>query len=884
MDSTKKRGRADTEGPEEEEHSVFILLAKNRALATNLYSYKLKIEQLESQVISLQRNLLTERATTSICSRHMQIVSRHVTFLIHYIVPCLLLALQLQRGLLDAIHSLPSSAVDEAEVRQLHALSETAEAVQSSHHSGVIISNLLEVDAVMADGTFPPTASAAIDESFAKRCAFLARVTQIVVAACQSLGSAGVPPKALAQSDTSSRLQQALHDKIAALRDVIANKASEIIASDARCRQLESDLRRKTRSLERLLFDHPSLRADYELHQKSISAHHVLEPYEASSAHSEIPASAGFVAEPAGNALAPSPIAHLDRDISVASFTSAASGPAPNIISASAVLPVVEGAAASAEISVATASKELLALEKQIEQLTQDLCDQRDETDVYKSLAESQSNDIKDRDSQILMLQTELLRTRQGVMPEAAVLGSKLYIDKCSALEAMEDQLSRSEAETHTARTQLERMRMRATTAEALVAKLMHESTVFDLQLKEAYLQRTHEVERALEEAIAEKDTILRNLERLRAADSLGPGWKARCDAAEKLITSLRFELKQVRSDWLTSLRSDNAIQQLLAEIHSSAPPSADTNISALRLECESLRAERDTLSSMLESVSTGYDTAVDDAATAQGAARELSVAVERLEGDAASFATERAAWLETRAALEAVISDCKASISAHQATIGAHKVLLDSARAELAAKEEKSMSAQRDAARLALVGSPASVSVQSELRQRIQELQRQLEVASQQAAGALRELVDAEASKTKVQEKVVELTKRAEKREEKLQRLKERLAVLEGSHSSPLNVGPSPAAAAAASTAAAAAPVVNGGSETIGTDHYKFVQRAITCSVCSTHSKDTVIVKCGHCFCKSCLDQRLQLRSRKCPHCNQAFGADDLKPIYLTV
>ncbi|KAF8441798.1 BRE1 E3 ubiquitin ligase-domain-containing protein [Kalaharituber pfeilii] len=55
-------------------------------------------------------------------------------------------------------------------------------------------------------------------------------------------------------------------------------------------------------------------------------------------------------------------------------------------------------------------------------------------------------------------------------------------------------------------------------------------------------------------------------------------------------------------------------------------------------------------------------------------------------------------------------------------------------------------------------------------------------------------------------------------------------------------------------------------------------------CSVCKSRWKDTAIRSCGHVFCKQCAEERITLRSRKCPTCARAFAATDIIPVYLGV
>eukprot|EP00923_Selenidium_pygospionis_P019397 GHVN01033931.1.p3 GENE.GHVN01033931.1~~GHVN01033931.1.p3 ORF type:complete len:434 (+),score=87.78 GHVN01033931.1:1171-2472(+) len=58
--------------------------------------------------------------------------------------------------------------------------------------------------------------------------------------------------------------------------------------------------------------------------------------------------------------------------------------------------------------------------------------------------------------------------------------------------------------------------------------------------------------------------------------------------------------------------------------------------------------------------------------------------------------------------------------------------------------------------------------------------------------------------------------------------------------------------------------------------------KRIVRCTICEENNKDTVIVRCGHLFCLSCAEDRLKTRLRKCPTCGEAFGASDVRRVYL--
>lgn len=64
--------------------------------------------------------------------------------------------------------------------------------------------------------------------------------------------------------------------------------------------------------------------------------------------------------------------------------------------------------------------------------------------------------------------------------------------------------------------------------------------------------------------------------------------------------------------------------------------------------------------------------------------------------------------------------------------------------------------------------------------------------------------------------------------------------------------------------------------------DEIERYKKVIRCSLCNINIKNSVIVKCMHVFCDSCLDERLKARQRKCPNCQIEFNSGDIKRIYF--
>ncbi|KAJ5753688.1 uncharacterized protein N7511_007841 [Penicillium nucicola] len=62
----------------------------------------------------------------------------------------------------------------------------------------------------------------------------------------------------------------------------------------------------------------------------------------------------------------------------------------------------------------------------------------------------------------------------------------------------------------------------------------------------------------------------------------------------------------------------------------------------------------------------------------------------------------------------------------------------------------------------------------------------------------------------------------------------------------------------------------------------YEMLRTIAICTVCRTNFKNTAIKTCGHVFCRECVDERQQSRSRKCPNCGKSFGSNDYMHITL--
>ncbi|GAA5857751.1 hypothetical protein JCM8547_005970 [Rhodosporidiobolus lusitaniae] len=94
--------------------------------------------------------------------------------------------------------------------------------------------------------------------------------------------------------------------------------------------------------------------------------------------------------------------------------------------------------------------------------------------------------------------------------------------------------------------------------------------------------------------------------------------------------------------------------------------------------------------------------------------------------------------------------------------------------------------------------------------------------------------------------------------------------------------------ASAATAAAAASASASGGGGGADATQVRELKQynadlsRMVQCSSCRSRLKSVVLQRCGHLFCRECIDLRLQNRSRKCPSCQTQFSSGEVGPAFL--
>ncbi|KAJ3213216.1 E3 ubiquitin-protein ligase bre1 [Dinochytrium kinnereticum] len=62
----------------------------------------------------------------------------------------------------------------------------------------------------------------------------------------------------------------------------------------------------------------------------------------------------------------------------------------------------------------------------------------------------------------------------------------------------------------------------------------------------------------------------------------------------------------------------------------------------------------------------------------------------------------------------------------------------------------------------------------------------------------------------------------------------------------------------------------------------YEGLKMTLKCPSCRTNFWSHVLIRCKHVFCKNCIDDQINSRSRKCPSCFLAFSQSDVTKLYL--
>ena len=63
---------------------------------------------------------------------------------------------------------------------------------------------------------------------------------------------------------------------------------------------------------------------------------------------------------------------------------------------------------------------------------------------------------------------------------------------------------------------------------------------------------------------------------------------------------------------------------------------------------------------------------------------------------------------------------------------------------------------------------------------------------------------------------------------------------------------------------------------------HVSVLKCRLACPVCNDRDKACILLRCRHMFCRTCIDENVRNRSRKCPACGQRYDTKDVANVWL--
>lgn len=69
---------------------------------------------------------------------------------------------------------------------------------------------------------------------------------------------------------------------------------------------------------------------------------------------------------------------------------------------------------------------------------------------------------------------------------------------------------------------------------------------------------------------------------------------------------------------------------------------------------------------------------------------------------------------------------------------------------------------------------------------------------------------------------------------------------------------------------------------DTIRDEIIRELRKKLNCSIVTSKPKEVVLLRCGHLFSRQCTDNLIATRNRKCPICGEAFGKDDIRGVFF--
>ncbi len=651
-------------------------------------------------------------------------------------------------------------------------------------------------------------------------------------------GSAGSAPAGESAVTALEASRNELTSVASVLWAALSERTRELVAEKARAGRLDAEAHRALRALERLRVNHPELEAEIRAAgaaagPAAVVAEVAREQAQEAAAAAPVPMEVDPAPLEAGAALAraPSPCG-VSSDyppprllLGVAGQTGLVETRASpgaemaGVGSTSRAETALRAELEEAESRTSSAQATVAALEERLA-----------EREAVAAEARAQAETARAR---TVKVERELIVLKGGQISDDAVLSHPLYaqhsatwVAESTRASALAVSIAGLKDEVAVAKAALESERRHAASQQA--AATAQEAAAVDAVISKARV--------SLEVVVRERD------EALARAAALG----AENEAARKLSTTTTVALDKAEAYKTQCVRA-NAV---LAHVNGGGEAAY-----------AGILEEFTALSTAFEEAQGGKDSLLEALKDRDAMISKLAAEKGRIQAEAAVAATAAAAKDAVIADHTALQKSLYAQATARDAQLAEARATADRGRADLTRAEasDRARARERD----------KETDRTEESRTLAFQAQHRADEAVRAAEAAFAARAAAEDSEAKAKAESAALAVKLGKREEKIAALKEELE----KEKTRL------ARAVSAGGMTPGAMMTPGGGAASDAALYRAM---VFCSVCSKAVRDTCLTRCGHLFCSGCVDQRLALRSRKCPTCGGGFSESDIKRVHL--
>jgi chromosome segregation ATPase len=504
--------------------------------------------------------------------------------------------------------------------------------------------------------------------------------------------------------------------------------------------------------------------------------------------------------------------------------------------------------AASVLVVDESSAKKLVELETQISELTKKLASKEDEIntlneelEVSKMMGDSWKSEMEDLRSQLTSQLIQIQQLQLTPITEESVRGSKWYV-------ALYREAQMSVDKVHELEISLSRQQ-----DSVAFYKSQHEKDAKALSdaLQSAESDRNKLVASHSQKANAlstSKDVLSKELNEVKAAlmkasseNSVIPVLKNEILHLKETISSMQSHIEILRTDLAKKIGSSETFVEMKKQGFVG---------SSEQEELEVIKAERDEYITMLSDLSVKYDEVTDQVSKLQEKLGIHEAELNKVVTENNRWNIEKNHWASQKLALENEIQTLKDSQAAHEASELALKKQYEKMKEIAHSKDEKLAELSRESASLKhKLDKPPIPGSSSSLVLTNGELSKQVSMLESRVNELIEKNMKLEHEKSQLSQDLNSANKKILKRKDEMKLAREKSGT-------PIRI--------------------------FDDSKEEMLVRYMTCTQCNINLKDTVITKCFHLFCRSCIDVNIKNRNRKCPSCNLTYGESDVHTVYM--